>query len=377
MLKKAVQNSLLVLLTLVFMYVFLDILFRIVGIGGGVYVRPDPLLGTALIPGARYEQRLEGFSKGKINSHGIRDGEYAYEKPDHTYRIIILGDSFTEAVQVALDSTYHKILERSLNAGRAKKHIEVIAMGKSGMGTLEELLWYRTEGRRYRPDLVICAFYIGNDFRDNSRELTRRAGGSVMRPFLEADGGVDTQFVNSRGFRFHAAVVPLMRRSRVATLLMRTIEKIRKGSRSTGLERQFPLDLNVFRSRYDTAWTQAAETTVKLLSLFCSEVKKDGAQFVVAGLPDSYQFYRSLQGVGAATPPEDIDFGKPDSLLAGIGRAEGFRYISLSPCFQTAYEKTGLFYYGFGNRLGTGHWNKQGHSLAAGCLEDALQLLIQ
>jgi hypothetical protein len=372
MAKKTVQNSLLVLLTFLFMYGFLDILFRILGIGGGVSMRPDPILGTALIPGAQYQQNIEGFSKGKINSLGLRDYEYSYTKPDNTYRIVILGDSFTEAAQVALDSAYHKILERALNRKNGKKRYEIIAMGKSGMGTLEELLWYRTEGRKYHPDLVMCAFYIGNDFRDNSRELSQRKGASVMKPFLTDDGIVDTLFVNSPGFHFRAAVTPLMRYSRVLTFVMRTIEKIKKGNRSKGSLMEFPEDLNVYRTSYDPAWTRAVKTTARLLSCFCNEVKKDSAQFVVVGIPDSYQFYKNLPHVQFSSMPTDLDFGKPDSLLTAFARFSGFRYAALSPCFQSALEKSGLFYYGFGAQRGEGHWNEHGHALAAGCIEDAL-----
>jgi len=376
MAKKTIQNLLLVLITLLFMYGFLDVLFRILGIGGGVYMRPDPILGTAFLPGALYQQSVEGFSKGKINSLGLRDYEHSYTKPDNTYRIVILGDSFTEAAQVTLDSAYHQILARALNRKTGKQRYEIIAMGKSGMGTLEELLWYRTEGRKYHPDLVICAFYIGNDFRDNSRELSKRKGASVMKPFLTDSGAIDTRFVNSQGFHFRAAVIPLMRYSRVLTFVMRTIEKIQKGNQPKGSGIEFPEDLNVYRTYYDPAWTKAVKTTDKLLSSFCDEIKKDSARFVVVGIPDSYQFYRNLPSVQFSLMPTDLDFNKPDSLLEAIAHLSGFRYAALSPCFQSAFEKTGLFYYGFGTQRGEGHWNEQGHALAAGCLEEALTGII-
>jgi hypothetical protein len=182
--KKSIINSIIVIASLLFTYGLLEVLFRIFGLGGGVCMRPDPILGTMFIPGAKYRQSIEGFSEGKINSRGLREYEYSYAKPDNTYRIVILGDSFTEAFQVALDSTYHQILERSLNAKNKMKKYEVIALGKSGMGTLEEVLWYQMEGRNFHPDLVLCAFYLGNDFRDNSRELSSRRGSLDTKPFL-------------------------------------------------------------------------------------------------------------------------------------------------------------------------------------------------
>ena len=373
--KKTVINLLIVLLTLEFIYAFFDILFRILGIGGGVHMRPDRLLGTALIPRAAYRQSSEGFSKGKINSHGLREYEYSYEKPRNTFRILIMGDSFTEALQVPLDSAFHQTLERSLNSGNGKKNYEVVAMGMSGMGTFDELLWYRTEGRKYRPDLVICAFYLGNDFRDNSRELTRRAAASTMRPFL-LENGIDTQFVASKSFRAKAALVPIMRYSRVVTYVVRSIEKIRKGSRAKSAVPEFPFDLNVFRTQYDSAWTRAVQITRRIVNAFYDEVKKDSARFIIVGIPDSYQFYRTLPNVQYSPIPNDLNFDKPDSLLENMAAASGIRYISLSPCFQSAFKRTGLFYYGWGARAGTGHWNERGHRLAAECLEEALKPFI-
>ena len=150
-----VQSSLLTIASLIFCCLAIEVVFRIFGIGIYVYLRPDPLLGYSFIPGAAYKFDSEGYSHGTINSQGRRDYEYTYEKPKNTCRILIIGDSFTEAFQVALDSTFHKILERRLNAKKRKYTFEVIAFGRGGMGTLEEMLWYRKEAFRYHPDIVV------------------------------------------------------------------------------------------------------------------------------------------------------------------------------------------------------------------------------
>jgi hypothetical protein len=134
--------------------------------------------------------------------------------------------------------------------------------------------------------------------------------------------------------------------------------------------------LYVYRSQYDSIWTRAAKTTEKLLISFCDEVKMISARFMVVGIPDSYQFYRNLPNVQFSLVPADLDFNKPDSLLEAIAHRSGFRYVPLTPCFQAAVEKTGIFYYGFGAKRGEGHWNERGHALAAGCIEDALSGII-
>src|SRR6266851_1141148 len=47
----------------------------------------------------------------KINSHGFRDKERTYEKGKDVFRIVVLGDSFSEALQVPLEKTFPYILE--------------------------------------------------------------------------------------------------------------------------------------------------------------------------------------------------------------------------------------------------------------------------
>lgn len=46
----------------------------------------------------------------KFNSAGMRDREYSKLKARDVYRIIILGDSFTEAIQIPLEDTFQERL---------------------------------------------------------------------------------------------------------------------------------------------------------------------------------------------------------------------------------------------------------------------------
>ncbi len=64
-------------------------------------------------PGA-YFKDLYGVEV-KVNSKGLREYEYDYEKPPNTYRILVLGDSITFGWGVAFEKTYSKILEKKLN----------------------------------------------------------------------------------------------------------------------------------------------------------------------------------------------------------------------------------------------------------------------
>ena len=69
--------------------------------------------GTIRIPHAYYRHTKEGFSEGYFNAHGFRDYERTYQKPEDTFRILILGDSYTEALQVSLEKTFSAFLEKN------------------------------------------------------------------------------------------------------------------------------------------------------------------------------------------------------------------------------------------------------------------------
>ena len=99
----------------------------------------------------------------KINSKGLRDSEYDYEKPSGVKRILVLGDSFTWGYGVEKDEIFTERLEKMLGKG-----FEVINAGVSGYGTDQELLYLEKEGLKYNPDVILVAF-ASNDFTYDNR----------------------------------------------------------------------------------------------------------------------------------------------------------------------------------------------------------------
>jgi hypothetical protein len=131
----------------------------------GNFWRPDPLLGWSNSPGAEGIFNHPRFRISvHINSKGLRDREYAYEKSPGMRRILVIGDSFVWGYGVEERETFAKVLETALS------HVDVINGGVAGYGTDQELLWLRSEGVRYRPDLVILVM-CGNDDDENNSEL--------------------------------------------------------------------------------------------------------------------------------------------------------------------------------------------------------------
>jgi hypothetical protein len=81
------------------------------------FIRYDRDLGWSHKPGAVSEWRYEGFSKVQINSAGLRDREHALAKPPGAFRVAVLGDSMTEALQVPQQSNSKATSARSWSAG--------------------------------------------------------------------------------------------------------------------------------------------------------------------------------------------------------------------------------------------------------------------
>jgi lysophospholipase L1-like esterase len=147
----------------------------------GFYVS-DAVLGQRLAPGYR------GWFAGvpvEINSLGFRDSrEYSVEKPERTFRILVLGDSVTFGHGALSDTTYPYLLEQQLKAWRPDVAWEVWNLGVPGYNTAQELAYLRQVGPRYRPDLVVVGFFendlTGNDLPEHP-SLPRRASSALQR----------------------------------------------------------------------------------------------------------------------------------------------------------------------------------------------------
>jgi lysophospholipase L1-like esterase len=98
---------------------------------------------------------------------GLRDNNYQLDKPNNTFRIVLLGDSFTFGHGVEYNESYCKVLEKMLNNKTSKSNTkyEIINLGYSGAGMLEKVESFRQKGVHYHPDLVILQ-YLSDDITD-------------------------------------------------------------------------------------------------------------------------------------------------------------------------------------------------------------------
>jgi len=178
------------------------------------YFRIDDTTGLLMAePGYHGTRKSEyGSIAIRTNKLGFRGGSFSDR--DHRRRVIILGDSFVQALQVEEQQTFGSLLAHS-PAG-----VQVLQAGICGWGQGDQLRWLTEHHRRLRPDLVVVAAYLGNDPSiDNMKSghmgstgyLVSRHGHLLNRP-----GGLD----NSRISRIKQQTIY---RSRALLLLGRLV----------------------------------------------------------------------------------------------------------------------------------------------------------
>jgi len=104
-----------------------------------------------------------------VNAQGFRDyDDVSFTKPPGRVRILSIGDSQTQGIEVRQEQTYSEVIERLLNThSTPSRSYQVINAGISSFGTEEALIFLGNEGVKYHPDVVILGFYA-NDLADNA-----------------------------------------------------------------------------------------------------------------------------------------------------------------------------------------------------------------
>ena len=285
---------------------------RAAKVGAPVWHRPDPALGWTLRP---YAGSHGGSPYGEINAFGQRDNPHDPDKREGVYRIAVLGDERSEALDVRLrDTWWHQLPGRLDACGFAGgKKIEVLNFGVAGYNTAQESILLETGVVRYRPDLVLLQLSIGKDVRENSRALAAR----VDRPFYFIDGEgrlrLDASFRKLRDFDRRSQFRYELARaasdhSRVLQLLARAspIDPAHAGVAAAPIA----------SGPADTRWEHAWRVTEALLGRMNDFAVRNGARFAVVGAPDRAE---PAQGTRDA-----------DARLAAFGAAHGVAYVALA-----------------------------------------------
>ena len=119
-------------------------------------------------------------SEGLVHQYPLRTDAEGFRNPATRDRIEIaaLGDSFTDALTMPIESAWPSQLERILG-------VPVQNYGTAGFGPQQELLVLEDYAARHRPRVVVLAFFAGNDIRDAELfERFQQRGGAVDPPTI-------------------------------------------------------------------------------------------------------------------------------------------------------------------------------------------------
>jgi len=359
----------------------MEIVLRALNISYPSFYVVDDYTGATLRPGARGWWRQEGEAYIRINSDGLRDRGHAKPKPLNTFRIAVLGDSFTEAKQVEIRKTFWAVMEKDLEqcAGLNGQQVEVINFGVSGFGTAEELLTLRHRVWPYHPDLVLLALYTGNDIRENSRALNY----NPLSPyFIYSDGELvlDNSFLHSPDYLYrksllvqlgygiinYSRVLQLANQAKNVILTKRKTRAVKKELTSASDGNEAGIQNEIYREPAHSLWQEAWQVTEGLITLMRDEVAEKGADFLVVTLSTSIQVHPDSSVRKQFMISLGIDhLFYPDFRIKALGEREGISVLNLAPSLQAYAQEHQIFLHGFENAtMGYGHWNENGHRLA-------------
>jgi len=305
-----------------------------------------------------------------INSQGLRDREHALQKPPNTFRIAVLGDSYTEALQVPMEKDYSSVLERELT-GCPSLHgqsVEVMNFGVNTFTTAQELLRLRERVWPYSPDLVILAFDTGNNVFKNSRALQK----DPNRPyFVERDGRLvlDDSFAHLPGARarwlWNHFSSWSIKHSRLLQVVAAGTNYMRYGNIDGLSPTGMGLSPVLYRDPDNPAWQDAWRVSEDLIAQMQQEVSVRGSRFLLLTLSSSIQVdpspaerQRLMQRVGIT------DLFYPDHRIQQFAVSRGIPVLTLAPYLQKYAEENQVAVHGQRSADHQGLLNELGHKVA-------------
>ncbi|MGH7787919.1 MAG: SGNH/GDSL hydrolase family protein [Candidatus Binatia bacterium] len=342
---------------------------------------PDALLGSKLIAGSAgwwTQEEHEFLVPVQINTQGRRDLERPLEKVPGTERILLLGDSFVEAMQVPIEATFARGLEQHLTRP-GDPPVEVMSMGVSGYGTASQYLYYREHGRSFHPDVVLLSFYPGNDVRNNSPTLepvfppAYGADGELERVTSgkAGDGGGRRGLLRSEAYAYFRKL--LLTRQPVLAGQLASWGVLKKDALiAVPMQAGVPVDYWVYATQPPAEWQAAWAHTEQLLTRLRDAVRADGAKLIVMVVTSREQIYPADWQKLLATYPDmqavAWDVNGPERRVMDWCARSGVPCVQLSRAFLAARDQSPRLHF-----LYDGHWTAAGHALAAQTMADFLR----
>lgn len=373
--RRALQRILAILLGLTLGLAVAEVAVRLTGpalrphLRNRVYfAEPDPLLGWRNRAGLAGPYGGEEFLTWvTINPAGQRGPFHPVERRPGTLRIAVLGDSQAWGDGVADAETFAARLD-----GGA---VELLNFSAPGYGTDQQLLVLERVAAAYRPDIVVVAVFVGNDFSDNLSPGTYQ----YPKPFFTLDAADQLQLhgVPVQPPRWLHVLVELhrfaMRRSSLLNAIAAATRPPDRGAE------QDPVEVRLWDTIYGAIPSETDRRglaiTVRLLREIIRRSREIGAEPVILILPESWQ-------VGVAQRPrwraqlraQSADWRRPQKVLRRALASEDARVLDALPALTRATRRGAAVDAAPTYYKRWRHLNAHGHAVIARLLEHRLGL---
>lgn len=306
----------------------------------------DADLGWQYIPNSSLTYSTEGYGYHQLNELGLNSKLISELKnPD---KIFVLGDSFTEALEVSSDKNYVSLLDESF------KDIDFINVGRGGYSPLHQLVVIKRMVKLFKPSKIVFMISIGDlgDIINSPYLLKTTKKGAVIS--LEPKGAEKDRLKdNFRIFIQNSSLLTYLMR-RHATSLKKLIANVKDFSLSQVRTSFKGKSLDPIEAKKQLNLQKKA-----FLSYILKELKTY-APLVVMYVPNV--IYKS-NGKSEIT-----SFSRNEvSLINEVALSDNVEFYDLSSVFINNYKDTGHPAFGFHNTQvgGIGHLNELGHKLTS------------
>lgn len=350
---RLLKNFLVLFISLLLIFLFFEVGLRIAYPQDIKFIRFHPYLGHELIPNkeTRYSRPAlslhpEYSHSIRINSAGQRENKIYNPETIDTYRIAMLGSSFTLGLGVEQEQTFSKRLEQKLQ--NIDANYEVINFGIQGSAPDTQYLNFITKVKDYHPDLVIMNIVSCNIA--NPPSLFKESKGKLTyTPLPEPSMQLKLRSFLSEHFHSWIFLVNLLNsNSFTKNLLVKAGLFAEPKIILCG-----PTDPETYR--------QAFSQQSKIVQKIAQFAKQKNIDFLVNIIPIKEQIdsqkHQEAQNQGFVS--DFLPVNQPEEDLYHFLQKNPILVIRLSPIFK---EKNinNSFYFEI-----DGHWNSKGHELAA------------
>lgn len=276
----------------------------------------------------------------QYDGHGFRNDQ-EFKQAD----VVVLGDSFVEGVLVPQPQLVSSDLRQLLN-------VQVANLGQSGYGPQQEAIVLKRFGSELRPKVVLWFFFEGNDLLDVARyERFVKDRDDIIK---KRDNWSQRTFTRNALYTIAGFTAP--------DIIGDGSEARRRSG--TFLNKQSNQSETIYFAYPGTALSEEEMTSLPVAQTNLLEARKfsedNGAKFLFVFVPTKFRVYSEFcefpaDGYGRSWKPNDLP-----ARLDQWSKDNGISYLDLTPALKESAASGGLVYFS-----DDGHWNAQGHRVAA------------